>query len=163
MLERPLSYNGITINDETQADFHNGYWIRVTSVDGLFGDEIRYESHPIPSGTGERSSYAFRSGKQLVLTGEIWGKGISQLREGQWILQSMFWDLQPHKLYFTPWPLVASGDSLYITCRCNQPLVMADEFTKLDGLVQLWTVGLRADNPRSFKTSNNSTYPVWQT
>ena len=161
LLDGPCEYNGITFNDGTDGDLRNGYWIHLTSVDGFFGDDIQYESHKIPAGVGERSAYAFRAGKSLTLTGEVWGKGLSELRQGQWILMSMFWDLLPHKLYFTPFPL--GGARLYITCRSNQPLAMTDEFTKLNFLAQKWVVGLRADDPRSYKESDNTAYPTWMT
>ena len=163
VIENPVEFNGVTINSQSDSDFHTtGFWIRLTAVDGMFGNDIRYESHPISSGTGERSAYAFQSGKSITLTGEVWGKGLAELVEGQWTLASMFWDLQPHKLYFTPWPVNSLGTRLYITCRANQPLAMSDTYTKLNIYFQSFTVGLRSDDPRSYKESDNSAYPTWQ-
>jgi len=161
-----MEFNSLTLNDQSKARFTATpyYWIRVTSIDGLFGEEIRYESHPIAGGTGERSGTPFKSGKQIVLSGEVWALGLAKLREGQWALQQAFWTPLQKKFYYQPWPLYAVGsDRLYLTCRVNQPLVITDEFRGGNGrFSQRWTVGLRADDPRPRLASNDALYFTWQ-
>ncbi len=166
MIESKIEFNGVTINDQVgdqdlSAGKGNGnqYFIKVDTVDGVFGDEIRVETHPIPCGVGERHGPVLRSGKALVRAGRIYGANLAKLREAQWKLMEMFWDLQPHKWLWTP---AGYSHRIYYTAYVSQPLVMSDVFGQVDHVVQSWTVGLRADDPRSYSETDDTPDPSWQ-
>ena len=166
MREKPVEFNSLVFNDRSNADLTQSpfYWINLTEVDGLFGEEIRYESHPIAGGDGERSGPPFKSGKQLVLTGEIWGLNLDLLRQGEWALQEAFWTSGKTQLFYQPWPVYREdpNERLYFTVRVNQPLVVTDSFTDGMKMKQNWTVGLRADDPRPYRESDDSLFFNWQ-
>lgn len=168
MVERPVTYNSLTFNDRSKATLRTApyYWINLTSVDGLYGDEIQYESHPKPCGTGERSSAPKRAGKQLTLSGQIWAPNLAALRNGEEALQQAFWDMggsSGKHLIWCPWNLYVADNTatVYFVVKQNQPLVILDQFTT-NQMMQTWTVGLRADDPRLYKTADNTLYYSWQ-
>lgn len=168
MLGKPVDFKSAdggttyTINDRytTNVDLQTSpyYYISLDSVDGLWGSDISYESHPIPNAIGEKSGDVFRRGKTITLTGKIYGRNLHNLYDGCEYLQHMFAETAIRKLQFTRW-----NDSfqIYINCRVSQDLVIVET---LDGgkYVFSYTVGLRADDPRSYKVSDNSLYPTWQ-
>lgn len=161
MIEAPVEFNSLTFNYQSYSDLATSphYWIKVDTVDGLYDDEIRYESHPLPGDDGERSGDVLLSGKQLVLTGRIFGWNLTYLRIGARALQAALYDRAQHKLKFYDWADGQNAIQLYFTARKNQPLVMTDEITQFDHYLQRWTVGLRADDPRSYKVSGDTVYP----
>lgn len=172
MIERPITIDrtsALTINKRSDSDLSSSpyYWIPVTSVDGYYGDEIRYESHPIAGADGERSSTPLKSGKQLVLTGEIRALNLRLLRGAEEVLQEALWSGAKFNLLFHTWKSYAEGgytdssNRLYFKVRVNQPLVIVDQITSHE-YKQNWTVGLRADDPRIYEESDDSTYHSWQ-
>jgi len=158
MIERPIIFNGLTMNDQTKRSLMVSpyYFIAVRSVDGLWGSDIRYETHPIPSNHGERSGDVFYAGKTITLAGDIIARDLTTLRIGSRLMQEKFWDLQQYKLYFTLWGEVQS----YVTCRVSQPLVITEEQATAD-VKRRFTVALRADNPRFYKASDSSLLYPW--
>lgn len=167
MIERPivLGSTNLTINDRAGADLSTSpnYWINVRSADGLYGEDERYESHPIPGGDGERSSTPLKAGKQIVLTGEIWAQGLDALRAGEEALQEAFWSGAKFQLKFNTWTSYSADPSnfLYYTVRKNQPLVIVDDFSE-GKMKQNWTIGLRADDPRLYSDVSNAPVFSWQ-
>lgn len=134
------------------------YYIQVTSVDGHFGADISYESHPIPNAPGEKSGDVFRRGKTLTLSGDIWGRGFSEIYSGADFLQQMLAEKELRKLVFIPWN---HGIQLYYNARPYQDLTIAESYE--DGKYKLgWTFALRTDQPFSYKLSDNSLFPTWQ-
>ncbi len=173
MKERPVEFNSFTFNDRSMADFQTTpfYYVPLTSADGLFGNEIRFESHEIAGSIGSRSAPPLQSGKQIVLTGEIWAQNLYVLRTGEFAMQEAFWTSSALPLYFQPWVVFVDStlamdsplEQLYFTVMVNQPLVITDEFTASNGqMKQLWTVGLHADDPRPYKKSDDALYFSWQ-
>lgn len=161
MIEGQISFNTVTINVSADALLSSGnhYWIPVTSADGLFGDEVRTETYPEPCGPGEVHGEAQRSGKQIVLTGRIYGWNLKYLRRGQLALMEAFYDLQEYPLEFIFSPIY---DPTYITCYCNQPLVITDEWNDATGnWRQDWTVGLRADDPTIYFVGGTTKFKDW--
>lgn len=169
MIERPITYNGFTFNKQSDRTLSASpfYWVNVRNVDGYYGDEIRYESHPIAGGDGERSGKPFKAGKQLVLSGEIWAQSLRILRVAEEKLQETFWTETAHNLLHHTWiTYEAAGRSdssgrVYFICKVAQPLVIADTIDGYNYKAN-WTVGLKADDPRLFKESDNSKYYSWQ-
>lgn len=134
------------------------YYIQVQSVDGHFGSDLSYESHPIPNAAGEKSGDVFRRGKTLTFSGTIWGRGFSEIYSGADFLQQMLAETELRKLVFIPWN---HNIQLYYTCRPYQDLSVVEQFE--DSTFKLaYTFGLRADNPFSYKLSDNSLFPTWQ-
>lgn len=134
------------------------YYISVTSIDGFRGADISYEAHPIPFDTGEKSGDVFRRGKTITLTGEIKALTLGALEFGADRLQETFADTSIRKLIFSRW---ADGEEIYINCRVIQDLAIVEEFNSFDPEWG-WTVGLRADDPRTYLLSDDSLYPTWQ-
>lgn len=167
MLGHPIDYrdsgdNSFIINDRTPILTGNWespyYYIQVTSVDGHFGGDLSYESHPIPNAIGEKSGDVFRRGKTLTLSGTIWGRGISEIYSGADFLQQMLADTSQRQLVFKPWN---HDIFLYYICRPYQDLVITESFDSQTPKFQ-FTFALRADDPRSYKFSDNSIFPTWQ-
>lgn len=173
-IERPIRFPAVagtpdyTINDRSKIPTSGAwaapyYFIGVDQVDGFWGADVSYESHPIPGKIGERSGDVFRRGKSIVLTGRIEARGLSTYREAERFLNEMFWDTSKRKLHVQFWN---DGFEIYITCRLNQDLTIVENknaWSPASGFKGQWTVGLRADNPRTYKTSDNTLYPTWQT
>lgn len=133
------------------------YYISVANVDGLYQSDISYESHPIPNATGERSGDVFRRGKTITLSGKIYGWNFAKLEEGADFLNHMFAEKALRKLQWTR----KDGVQVYITCRVAQDLSIVQNVQ--EGKYQWsWVVGLRADIPFTYKSSDNSLYPTWQ-
>ena len=150
-----------TINDQTKRDLLTApyYHIKVDSADGLWGADISHESHPIPNRIGEVSGDVYRRGKTITLSGNIYARGLAELRLGQRYLQEAFWDLSLRKLIYRTWD--APGQ-LYLRVRVIQDVTMTE---RIDGYSfrAPWTVAVRADDPRSRKLSDNTIYPTYQT
>ena len=162
MLGSAISFNGYTINNnasqpllQAQAPF---YYISVTNVDGLYSSDVSYESHPLPYTVGEKSGDVFRRGKTITLSGNITGWNYSYLLNGADYLGAMFSSVAQHNL---AWTRQNDGVAVYVTCRVQQDLSIVET---LDSLLPrfAWVVGLRADNPRSYKVADSSLYPTWQ-
>lgn len=161
MIEQPVVFGSKTLNDGTKADLSvsPNYWIPIVSVEGLFGDEIQAETHPNPCGPGETHGEVTRNGKQLIMSGRIYGLNLAAMREGQLLLMEAFYDLQEHQLkfYFSP-----EFGQLYITAYCNQPLVIQDQWNDPNGnWRQDWQVGLRADDPTIYKVADDTKFQTW--
>lgn len=134
------------------------YYIQVTDVDGLSSADISYESHPVPQGIGEVSGDVFRRGKSITLTGKVKGLNLRYLETGADFLEQIFAEKAIRQLTWTRWN---DGVEIYLACRINNDLSIARSFQ--DGKYSWgWTVGLRADDPRTRRTSDGSVYPTWQ-
>jgi len=134
------------------------YYIKVDSVDGHFGADLSYESHPIPNAIGEKSGDVFRRGKTLTFSGTIYGRGLSEIYSGVDFLQQMLADTNIRPLVFIPWN---HGIQLYYNARPYQDLSVTENFDS-----QVFKFGyvfaLRADDPRTYKVSDGSLFPDWQ-
>jgi len=144
------------INYMTTSPF---YYIQVESVDGHFGADLSYESHPIPNAIGEKSGDIFRRGKTLTFSGKIYGRGLSEVYQGAHFLQHMLAELALRKLVFKPWD---HNIDLYYTCSPYQDLAVTEQFDAEQVFRLAYVFGLRADDPRSYKLSDNSLFPTWQ-
>jgi hypothetical protein len=135
------------------------YFVCVTSVDGLWGADMSYETHPIPNLIGEKSGDVFRRGKTITLSGIIYARGMAELYEGSYYLQNMFAEVSGlRKLLFTPWNYNAQ---LYVKCRVSQDLSIVESFDSFK-MEWPWTVGLRCDDPRTYLASSNTVFPTYQ-
>lgn len=149
------------INDRTPILSGNWaspfYYIQVQSADHSAAD-ISYESHPIPNYIGEKSGDVFRRGKTITLSGTIWGRGLSEIYSGKDFLANMLAEKTIRKLVFIPWN---HNIQLYYNCRPYQDLNVVEQFDSPTFKFE-FTFGLRADDPRSYKLSDNSLFPTWQ-
>lgn len=159
---RSLGGSSFIINN--RATIANGQWaspyyyIQVTAVDGHFGADISYESHPIPNAIGEKSGDVFRRGKTLTITGMIWGRAFSELYSGADFLSNMLAERELRKLVFIPWN---HGVNCYYNARPYQDLIIT-ETVESGQYAFPFTFALRADDPRSRLLSNDSVFPMWQ-
>lgn len=151
-----------TINDrenqpllQAQSPF---YYISVTNIDGLRQADISFESHPIPNATGEKSGDVFRRGRTITLSGFVMGHNLGYLDVGCDYLQQMFTETTPRKLI---WTRKSDNIEIYLKCRVTQDLAIAESIAGT-AIRFAWVVGLRADQPITRKTSDNSIYPTWQ-
>lgn len=162
MLESTVAFNGFTFNDQSMLKANLSvspyYCAELTSVDGLLGADVSYEEHPIPGAIGVKSGDVFRRARTITLTGILWARGLQDLRTGQWAMAQAMADRAAHPLTWTPWNL---GFSIYLTCRVYQDLVMPEQQPDRK-MARQFVVSLRADDPRTYKTSDNSLYPTWQ-
>lgn len=160
MLESPIVFNSLTLNDQAERDFTAedalGYWYRVTSVDGVYDQDVRFEAHDLPQQHGAKSGSAFYSGKTIVISGEVRAVNLEKLRVAQRELQHAFYDMQPHRLEFTLW----EEEAVYITCRKNQKIDMTEE-QDTPSFLRRFTIQLFADDPRMYKQEGDTVYPDW--
>jgi len=134
------------------------YYIQVESVDGHFGADISYEAHPIPNAIGEKSGDVFRRGKTLTLSGKIYGRGISEIYSGADFLGSALAERVIRKLVYIPWN---HNIQLYFNCRPYQDLSITESFESNVPKFS-FVFGLRCDDPRSRKLSDDSVFPTYQ-
>jgi len=162
MLGSAVTFNGFTINNRAsqpllhaQAPF---YYIMLKNVDGLTNADISYESYPLPQVVGEKSGDVWRRGKTITLSGNVYGLNYTYLWQGVGYLQQMFASTAMHAL---AWTRTQDNIGVYINCRVNQDLSIVEG---LDSDVYRipWVVGLRADIPFTYKSSDSSLYPTWQ-
>ncbi len=134
------------------------YYISVNSADGLYSGEISYESHPIPNATGEKSGDVFERGKTITLTGKIHGLSIGAVATGAEYLQQMFNEKALRKLVFKR---LQDNVVVYYKGKVNQGLTIVESFE--DGKYEWdWVVGIRTDLPFTYKLSDNTLFPTWQ-
>jgi hypothetical protein len=131
---------------------------RSTSVDGLYGADLSIESHPLPNFIGEKSGDIFRRGKTITLSGTIQALSMGALERGAEFLQQMFADRGKRKLIWTRW---ADGVSVYYIARINQDLSITQSISDHSYRYN-YTVAVRADDPRTYKVSDNTVYPTFQ-
>jgi hypothetical protein len=162
MIESVITYNGLALNDQSKRDLSIAphYWYRVLTVDGIWDEEVRFETHPRPHVHGASSGDAYYNGKTLVLSGNIYALNVGYLRVAQRALQGAFYDMQDHQLEFHLW----GEEDVYITCRKNQKIDMPE--TQDRGGTRPWvrpfTVQLWADDPRMYRAGTTEALPVWQ-
>ena len=152
--------NSYIFNDRSKVSLQVSpfYYIQVETIDGHRGADLSYEAHPIPNAIGEKSGDVFRRGKTLTFSGKIYGRGMSEIDSGAYFLQQMLAEKTIRKLVFIPW---AYGIQLYYNCRPYQDLVVVESFDS-NVFRYSFTFGLRADDPRTYKLSDNSLFPTWQ-
>jgi hypothetical protein len=171
MLGKPIQLKSVneattfTINDRTFESLMVApyYFICVETVDGLWGADISHESHPIPGipsvAIGEKSGDTIRRGKTVTLTGKIYARGMAELYEGSYYLQQMFAENSGlRKLLFTPWNF---NFQLYLKVKVTQDLAIVENVESQSHRWP-WTVGVRADDPRTYRASDNTIFPTWQ-
>lgn len=162
MLESPIEYNGLTLNDQTKRSLQVApyYWFRVIAVDGIWDEEVRFEVHDRPHQHGTSSGDAYYSGKTLVINGEVRAVSLTALRQAQRALQAAFYDMQDHQLLFTIW----GEERVYLTCRKNQKIDMPERQDRggSNPWMRPFTVQLYADDPRLYREGTETPYPVWQ-
>lgn len=134
------------------------YYISADSVDGLRGADISSEAHPIPNAIGESPGDVFRRGKTITISGKVKALNLSALEQGVDYLEEMFAEKNLRKLVMTRW---ADGITVYFNCQINQDLAVVETIDSFD-YQYLFTVGLRASDPRSRKFSDDTVYPPWQ-
>ena len=170
MLHKPITYRSsdgltdFTINDRTSINsgfsIAPHYYISVTDVAGLRSADISSESVPLPNDTGEKSGDIFRRGKGISLSGTIEARSYGDLENAADYLEQMFWDTGARKLIWYPFN---SSAQIYVTARLINDLSIPMSKDTGGQFVLRWAVGLRADNPRFYKLSDNTIYKSWQT
>jgi hypothetical protein len=155
----PDTSNDYVINDQTSLRSKwttaPHYYIKLETADGFYGSDISTETHEIPHNIGERSGDSFRRGKGIALSGSIEGRNLSDLDAAADYLQAMFWNVYPRQLRW-----YIAGTQVYYLCRVVNDLSVVPAFDRLNPR-WTWTVGLRADDPRPRKVSDNTLYYSW--
>lgn len=162
MIGRAISFGSATINDHANQPFlwaqSPWYFIYVDNIDGIWGADISYESHPVPFAIGEVSGDVYRRGKSITITGKIRGLNMQTLEQGADYLGAMF---APRSIQQLKWTRHADNVQVYIACRVNNDLSIVENVQS--GRYEWpYTVGLRADDPRIKRVSDGSVYPSWQ-
>lgn len=134
------------------------YYIAVTTVDGLHGSDLSIESHPMPNYIGEKSGDIFRRGKTITLSGTIQAMNFAKLEEGAEFLQQMFAATNLRPLIWKRW---SDGVQVYVMARVNQDLAITETVSDFSYRWN-YTVAVRADDPRTYKASDNTVFPTWQ-
>ena len=162
MIESVITYNGLSLNDQSKRSLTVApfYWYRVLTVDGIWDEEVRFETHVKPHQHGASSGDAYYNGKTLVISGNIYALNVGYLRQAQRALQAAFYDMQDHELGFHLW----GEGNVYITCRKNQKIDMPE--TQDRGGSRPWvrpfTVQLWADDPRMYGAGTTVAIPAFQ-
>lgn len=132
------------------------YFIKVETADGLFGADISSESNPIPHAIGERSGDTYRKGKGISLNGTLEGRNVTDLETAARYLQMAFWEAAPRKLIYNEY----DGTACYFKCRVLNDLSVSVTYSAPNPR-WTWTVGLRCDDPRQRKLSDNTLFYGW--
>jgi len=133
------------------------YYICIDSSEGIYGNDIEVETHTIPHGIGEKSGDGFQRGKGFALSGYIQGRNYDALEAASDHLQQTFWQQGLRKLVWTH-----RGTQIYLFARVvNSVAIVQANQSHIPRWT--WTVGLRADDPRFKKYSDNTLYYSWQT
>jgi hypothetical protein len=155
----PDADNDYVINDQTslRSNFAISpfYYIKLESVDGFYGSDISTENHPVPHNIGERSGDSFRRGKGLALSGWIEGRNVIDLDTAANYLQEMFWNTYPRQLRW-----YIDTTQVYYLCRMVNDVSVVPSFDSQHPKWG-WTVGLRADDPRPRKVSDDTLFYSW--
>jgi hypothetical protein len=125
-------------------------------VDGIWDQDVRFESRPLPGRSGSRSADAFYNGKTLVIAGRVVAKDMATMRQMQLDLQRAFDDMLPHKLFFT---MMGLGD-FYVTARKNQKMDMPEQ-QATKRYERPFTVQLFADDPNIYRQGDNSVFVLF--
>jgi hypothetical protein len=147
-----MAYNGLALNDRSLRDFtQQGWWIKVTGIDGLWDSDVRDERTVRSGESGERSSATFYNGKTITLTGQCIGRDLGNLRTAQRELQGAFGDLEHHPLAWRLWNEVP----LEIQCKKTQRLQMVEDEGQVENgrWQRAFVVQLRADDGRSYSAA----------
>ncbi len=151
-----------TINDQASMKarwtISPYFYIKVDSADGFYGADISSEAHPIPHAIGEVSGDTYRKGKGITLSGSIEGLSINHIEAGVRYLRQMFWDASQRKLMWNEY----EGTQVYLYCRVLNDLSVTENFSQWIPK-WTWTVGLRADDPRPRKESDDTLFYSWMT
>ena len=134
------------------------YYISVTNIDGLRNADISYESHPIPNATGEKSGDVFKRGKTIAISGHVYGLNLGKMEEGCDYLGQMFNSTALRPL---SWTRKSDGIAVYMNCRVNQDLTIVERIEDTS-YRWAWLIVLRSDMPFTYRVSNGSVYPTWQ-
>lgn len=147
----------ITLNDQSKRNLYvsPGYWYEVSSADGLWDQDVRFEAHDLPQQHGSASGDAFYTGRTIVLAGRVIAKDLTLLRVAQRALQAAFYDMTPNPLRFTMW----GETEVYVTCRKNQKLDMPEEQLDIGpNFKRAFTLQLYADDPHMYVVGTNTVY-----
>jgi hypothetical protein len=168
LLKQIIKYRSVdgltdyTLNDQASLRSHWSasphYYIKVETADGLFGADISSESNPIPHAIGERSGTTYRKGKGISLNGTIEGRTIADMEAASRYLQRAFWEAEPRKLIYNEY----EGTACYFLCRVLNDLSVSVTYS-IQNPRWSWTVGLRCDDPRQRKLSDNTLFYSWMT
>lgn len=150
MLESPLEFNGLTINDQSQRALDFGKYYKLISATGLDDADVRDVRTERPGFDGELSSDSFYGGRSVVLSGQLRARTLQDLREMQSAMKKAFGDLKYHNLYFKPW----GEPSRFIRVRKSQKLDMPEQQDS-SNFYRPFTVGLRAEDPFAYSTIEN--------
>jgi len=92
------------------------------------------------------------------LSGKIYGRGISEIYSGADFLGSALAERVIRKLVYIPWN---HNIQLYFNCRPYQDLSITESFESNVPKFS-FVFGLRCDDPRSRKLSDDSVFPTYQ-
>lgn len=140
-LECTFEYGGLTLNDRSRG------WsaFLVTGLTGLDDADIRDGRDVAPDRDGETALAAFYGGRSITIRGQVRALNMSELRQMQGQLRSAFASLLTERSL-----IIRTGSAaadVFINCRKNQPLVMAEEQTTAHHIRE-FLVSLRASDPR---------------
>lgn len=170
MLHRPIIFRSadgstdFTINNRVAANNSftvSPYWyISVTDVDGMRSSDISTESVPLPNATGEKSGDIFRRGKGISLSGTIEARSFGDMENAVDYLEEMFWDTSARKFIWYPFN---SSAQIYVVARVVNDVSIPLSKDTGGQMIWRWAVGLRADDPRFYKLSDDTIFKTWQT
>lgn len=163
MIEGPITYNGLTLNDWVNRNITaSPYgWYKVTSIDGLWDAPVRFQAIDLPGRSGAHSGDAFYSGKTIVIAGVIKAATIGVARDMQLAIQQAFDDMLPHDLGFvTMSGLTNDIIPLTVTCRKNQQIDMVISQDQLEVRAP-FTIQLFADDPTIFISGTTDAFVAY--
>jgi hypothetical protein len=185
MLESPFEFDvtdggvgttgNLILNDWENRDYsHDPFgWYQLLSVDGLWDQDIRFESYNLPQQDGARSGDTYKTGKTIVLSGMVVAADMPHLRNMQRALINAFADRAQHKLFFSVMDTGGHRDAgggmnafdtvtttdLYVTCRKSQKIDMPETQPGF-GWKRPFTIQLFADDPLIYVQGTDAIYDL---
>lgn len=140
-IESIIEYNGLYLNVRNWIDT-----FLVTTILGIDDADVRDTREPNPGQHGETPGVALYGGRTVVLQGKLIAKTLWKMRDMEQAIRSAFGDLSQER------PLTFHGtkpeEDLLIWCKKSQKLELPDTQTTLNHFERVFSITLRAGNPR---------------
>lgn len=141
-LESKFTYNGLILNDRSQADRYH-----IDSVDGFSGPDIRDSREVQSYDHGEVPGKNFFGGRTVILSGIIKAGNRSKLQDMREDLTAAFATTIERALV----AINQFGPQVYITCRPIEKIAWKDEVAALRNETP-FQISLRASDPFVYST-----------
>lgn len=140
-LEAVMTYNGVTIGDESTIDKY-----RVKRID--FNKDVRDKRDSRPDRDGEITYKSYFGGMNITIDGTIMAHNVNKLRDMHQALKYAFASLEEQPLYFIRDASISYGnDDVFIDCKAISDVKFTEEQNNASNFYRDFQINLRASKP----------------